>query len=344
MNQRFKLLAALLGVVVLGVAAWQLFFTPAGPPPVDAASVPVLVPDDMPAVTRQPVTITGGEFDLEGELILPEGGRSQKPAVVFSPGSSTVHFHEYSPGFIASFVEGAFLPADVAVLLVNKRGVGESGGRWQQNDIEGRAEDVYASVQFLQAHPAIDASQVGVIGHSQGGWVAGLAAAEHPDVAFFITLAGPTTSVEEQIEQSSRNVFRCEGFEGDDLDRRVGRQLREVRFAESAGRVLPVGQFAFMNGILRYDPRDALTAVEAPGLLVFGGADPLVPPAENLARFDELFPAGPPENLTVAVMPAADHGFHVVREDCPGDTTLLPFSAELVETLRGWLAEQGIAQ
>lgn len=345
MNNTQKIVIGLLVVLVVG-GVYALAFAPTDDLPFDPAEVPVIVPGDMPEVERLPVTVNSGDVNLEAELIIPQGGRDLKPAVVFSPGSSASHFHDYSPGFIATFVENVFLPNDMAVLLVNKRGIGASEGRWQQNDIQGRADDLYAAVRFLQDHPAIDAGQVGVIGHSQGGWVVQLTAAQHDDVAFFISLAGPATTVAEQIEQSSRNGFVCDGLDSAAVERKVNSHMRTIRASAAAGKVIPVGELAFMAGILDYDPRSALQTVEAPGLLVFGESDILVPVAENQARLDELFPDGLPANLSAAVMAGSTHGFHLVPDPCTGwvDSQTMPFSAELVETLDAWLVGQGIAQ
>ena len=111
---------------------------------------------------------------------------------------------------------------DMAVVLPNKRGVGESEGNWmRQRAIEGRADDMYAVVEHFREHPAIDAANVGVIGHSQGGWVVQHVAAEHEDIPFFISLAGPTTSVWRNIEDNSHHLYSCQGFEGADLERKI---------------------------------------------------------------------------------------------------------------------------
>ncbi len=346
MKRYKKVIVIATAIALLGFVARVLWFSPAEAASIDLDSVPIIVPDNMPQVQRETVTVTGGDFDLEAELIIPQGGRRLKPAVIFAPGSGQSHFHDYSPGFIETYIEGVFLSNDIAVLLINKRGIGASEGRWQQNDIQGRADDIHAAVRFLQGRPSIDASQIGVVGHSQGGWVASLAAAQHDDVAFFVTLAGPTTSVLEQIEQSSRNTFRCEGFEGDTLDRKVANHLRTLRTAASVGKVVPVGEMAFMAGIIDYDPREALLTVEVPGLLVFGEMDILVPFAENQARFDEIFHDGTPDNLTIVEMAQANHTFHLVSNDCTSwaESQTLPFSAELVDRLNAWLDANELSQ
>ena len=146
----------------------------------------------------QTLFVDAGGTQLEAALFIPNGGDSKKPAVVFSPGSGDSLFSNYAPDFIETFVLEVFLPRDFAVLLVNKRGMGKSEGSYVRSSIEGRAEDLYASVQTLQNHPQINPDRVGLIGHSQGGYVVMHAAGEHPDVAFFVSLAGPVTTIYEQ--------------------------------------------------------------------------------------------------------------------------------------------------
>ena len=67
-------------------------------------------------------------------------------------------------------------------------------------------------------HPAIDPVQIGIVGHSQGGWVVQLAAAQHPDIAFFISLAGPATSYQIQGLDMYTHTYPCDGYTGDALE------------------------------------------------------------------------------------------------------------------------------
>jgi predicted acyl esterase len=83
---------------------------------------------------------------IEAELFISNGGSERKAAVVWTPGSSDGAYHDYSWGLIEIYVLDVFLSRDMAVLLTNKRGVGESEGNWLRNSIEGRANDVYGAV------------------------------------------------------------------------------------------------------------------------------------------------------------------------------------------------------
>ena len=140
-------------------------------------------------VQREDFFVDVNGIKLEAELFIPNGGAEQKAAVVFAPGSGDALYQNYSPGFIETYILGAFLPRYIAVLLVNKRGMGLSEGLYTDQSIESRAEDVIASVRSIQTHPQINAENIGLVGHSEGGWVVNYAAAQNPEIAFFISLA-----------------------------------------------------------------------------------------------------------------------------------------------------------
>jgi pimeloyl-ACP methyl ester carboxylesterase len=294
-------------------------------------------------LVREKFLVQSGDLQLEAELIMPVGGREVKPAVIFVPGSGDSLYQNYAGGLVEKYVQNVFFPRDMAVLYVNKRGMGQSEGNWLYNDFQGRADDIYAAVQYLQEHPLIDRDNIGLIGHSQGGWIAGLVAAQHDDVAFFVSLAGPTTTVEEQMEDMYENDFRCQGYEGAELERRTASRLNTTRFGASVGRIIPVGMIGFDAGIIDYDPREALQTVSSPGLLVFGENDALVPADQNLARFDEIFDRHPPEHLAAAVINDANHSFRLVDAPCTSraESLRLPLSEELITLLHDWLTEQG---
>lgn len=287
--------------------------------------------------------IQSGDLQLEAELLIPNGGADSKAAVIFSGGSGDGLFQDYTLGFIETYVQDVFLPRDMAVLFVNKRGMGQSEGNWLHNDFEGRADDLYSAVQHLQNHPAIDPDNIGLIGHSQGGWIVGLTAAQHTDVAFFISLAAPTTPVRQQMIDTYTNDFACQGYEGEDLIRRADRQMRLTRLGANVGKVIDVGIIGFDTEIIDYDPQAALLAVESPGLLVYGSNDLLVPPEHSRQRLEEIFDGDVPDHLTFAVIDGANHSFRLVDDQCVSyeDALEMPQSDELLTVLEDWLAMQG---
>jgi len=298
---------------------------------------------DRPGIQREHFFIRSGGVDLEADLLVPVGGRDKKPAVVWSGGSGDSPYQDYRrTRIVETYVQDTFLPRDMAVLLVNKRGLGQSEGNWKHNDFQGRANDLYAAVRALQRHAAIDPDNIGLIGHSQGGWIVTLAASQHQDVAFFISLAGPTTTVWEQIEDTSESQHRCEGLAGIDLAKKVAKDMKWTRIGASLGKVLPLGELGFDARIMDYDPRQALRAVHRPGLLVFADHDALVPADQNLARLAEIFGGKPPDVLDTVVIPNTNHVFRAAGPCAARETWLsAPLSQDLSGVLQAWLARRG---
>jgi pimeloyl-ACP methyl ester carboxylesterase len=291
----------------------------------------------------QTLFVDASGTQLEAALFIPEGGRAKKPAVVFSPGSGDSLFSNYAPDFIETFILEVFLPRDFAVLLVNKRGMGESEGSYVKSSIEGRAEDLYASVQTLQNHPQIDPKQVGVIGHSQGGWVVVQAASEHPDIAFFISLAGPTTTIYEQTVSRNENYARCIGLSGVEYEDYIKKQIRKIDLGMKIGEITNFGLLGFDYRTMFYNPSDALHQISNPGLYVYGTNDTLVLPSVSYERLDEIFDGEVPSNLKTVEIEGANHSFRQVEDICDfsGGPEDGEQAEQLVEVLHDWLTEQG---
>ncbi len=295
-----------------------------------------------PDIQREHLFIQSGNIKLEADLLIPADGIGKKGAVIFITGSSANTYQAYL-GIAQKYVQELFLPRDTAVLFLNKRGMGESEGNWKHNDFQGRAEDLYAAVQFLQQHPAIDPDRIGIMGHSQGGYIVPITSAQHEDVAFFISLVGPTRMVWEQMEDDIENGLRCQGVTDEELQKEVASLMKWARLEANVGKLLPLGEADIQAGIMDYGPRQALQTVKSPGLLVFAENDPLVPVDKNLARFNEIFNGNPPDNLQTVTISGARHSLRLTNMCLTSIDEFLsaPLSDELVEILQTWLDEQG---
>lgn len=132
------------------------------------------------------VSFKNGNITLAGELILPKG-KGPFPAIINVHGSGRQDRHG---GPWTSF----FTRYGIAVLSYDKRGVGESTGRFETAGYEDLASDVLAGIDFLKNHPKINSSLIGIQGSSEGGWVGSIAAAKTNDIAFFLVRAGSGVS------------------------------------------------------------------------------------------------------------------------------------------------------
>jgi len=280
---------------------------------------------------------------LEAELFIPNGGSEKKPAVVFAPGSGDSLYQNYAKDFVETYILDFFLSHDFVVLLVNKRGMGQSEGNYVKNSIEGRAVDVYAAVQSIRTNPQIDAGDIGLIGHSQGGWVVTHAAALHPDIAFFINLAGSTMTIAEQASDMFYHEAICTGYEGDEIDAYVDRRDKLAEIGVKLGKLTNFGMWGFDARNRSYDPRNALLTVKSPGLYVFSENDHLVSPGINIERMEEIFDGVVPPYLNMVVIDNATHRFRLVNDPCEiwHNSNGLEQSKQLTDVLDAWLAEQG---
>lgn len=294
-------------------------------------------------VQREAFFVDADGVKLEAELFIPNGGSNQKTAVVFSPGSGDALYQNYSYGLLETYVLDVFLSHDIAVLLVNKRGMGKSEGNYVKNSIEGRAEDIYAAVKSIKNHPQIDAENIGLIGHSQGGWVVTLTAAEHPDTAFFISLAGPTTTMRENAVDNSYHQGRCQGLQGKELDEYIAKRSKMVDISIAIGELTDFGFFGFDARNMGYDPREALQTVRSPGLFVYAENDDQVTPSLNINWMNEIFNNDVPEHLSTVVIDGASHAFRLVNDPCESWVNVeeQAHSEQLTEVLNTWLMELG---
>ena len=95
-----------------------------------------------------------------------------------------------------------FAAHGIASLIYDRRGLGESSGDEQSAGLHDLADDAIAGVHRLQEQPEIDPRRIGAWGHSQGGWVAPIAAARSSDVSFVIAQSAPA------ITPAAQEVFR----------------------------------------------------------------------------------------------------------------------------------------
>jgi uncharacterized protein len=177
----------------------------------------------------------------------------------------------------------------------------------------------------------------GLVGHSQGGWIAQIAGARHPeDVAFLVLLAGPAVSVKQQISDDAQGNWACRSVSG--IDHAVRRTA--LRFGlGSLGLAARVVQPGYLSRIIHFDPRPLLPGIRQPMLAVFAGNDHLVEPKSNRARLARYSgTAHGNARLVVTTVQGADHFFRT-SPSCPGErrpTEWAPGFFRALETVDLW--------
>jgi uncharacterized protein len=310
---------------------------------------------------------SAGGVRLAGTLTLPRGpGRF--PAVVLSGGTGRQDRDATIAGHRPFLVLADHLTRHgIAVLRFDERGVGSSTGDFAAATTLDFASDVLAAVRLLAAHPRIERRRIGLIGHSEGGMVAPIAANGTDDVAFIILLAAPGLPVRDIGPRQAERIALAEGAGRDEVAARVqlsssilalfAEDLDDATLRARARPVLengfarlqlspaarerqielaldyyasPWAQFA-----LRYDPRPALRTLRVPVLALNGGLDVQVDAARNLAAIAAALAAGSAPQVTTRELPGLNHLFQTARtgalsEYAGLDETFSPLALHLI--------------
>jgi pimeloyl-ACP methyl ester carboxylesterase len=160
----------------------------------------------------------------------------------------------------------------VAVIADDKRGIGQSTGRYPgeratPSTIDVLARDAQAEVRFLGTLKQIDRTRVGLLGDSQAGWIIALAAAREHAVRWAVPLVGPTVSVDESdywAELSGKGAAPPTGTE-----------------AERTAKVRDAGRGGF-------DPEPSLRKLTIPVHWIFADDDRNVPTQLCIERLQQL--------------------------------------------------------
>ncbi|MCB2407741.1 alpha/beta hydrolase family protein [Hymenobacter lucidus] len=134
------------------------------------------------------LTIPPGEGPFPGVVLLSDMGPQDRDA---AQGDYRMF------GALADFLTRY----GIAVLRLDDRGVGQSGGDCTTATTADRVRDAQISLNFLRTRPLIDFGKLGLIGHGEGGNVALLAAAQPLPPAFVVTMAASGAGGNEVLSQ-----------------------------------------------------------------------------------------------------------------------------------------------
>jgi pimeloyl-ACP methyl ester carboxylesterase len=247
------------------------------------------------------------------------------------------------------------------VLTHDKPGCGGSPGHWTEQTFTDRARESLAALTVLRGHPAVRGRPVGLLGGSQGGWVALLAASlQEAPVDFVVSVSGPGVSPAVQERARIEAELRAAGTSPEDLaeamdwiDERTRRLAAgesvtevladQVRLADRGWHATGTQHYddpailSFIAGILDFDPIQVLPRVPCPVLALFGAADSVIPVPASVAAFATHLPDLPGSPSGIAVFPEADHGLFTADPD-PSVPRTEQLAAGFLPMVAGFLA------
>ncbi|MGK7313023.1 MAG: CocE/NonD family hydrolase [Candidatus Longimicrobiales bacterium M2_2A_002] len=340
------------------------------------------------------LAVTGPAGLLAGTLTTPASG-CPCPTAILIPGVGA-HDRDYTLWGLPRFrvLAEHLARHGIASLRYDERGVGASTANPAGATSADFAADVRAWIDALRARaagpdpagagpagapdpghgPAVDPDRIGLIGHSEGGTVAGLAAAGADDVAFVVLLASPGLSGREYNLQYEASMARAAGageaaiaerraFQARVLDAVLeacdsadaARRLRAI-YGEATPDVPPD---RLERGIRRltspwfrfsvaHDPARTLRAVDAPVLAVFGERDRQVPPEGNLEAMAAVVGAGEvgAGESRVVVLPGLNHFLQPAETGAAAEYPGIEeaWAPALLDLVTGWIRANAGAQ
>ncbi|MDX2197975.1 MAG: alpha/beta fold hydrolase [Phycisphaerae bacterium] len=324
------------------------------------------------------------KFKLAGTLTLPEGAGPFAAAILISGSGAQDRdetIFDHKPFLVLA---DHLSRAGVAVLRVDDRGVGGTGhdGNPKDDTSADYATDVSSAIAYLKTRSEIDAKRIGLVGHSEGGLIAPLVAAEDASVAFAVLLAGPGVPGDELLYLQGEKLWKAGGADEATLarNRRMQREIfgfiknepdpakgREAAraflraehaklsdadkkeagdvdaFAEQHSAVIEIPWFRYF---LSADPRPVLQRVKCPVLAITGEVDLQVPPEQNLPEIEKALKAGGNKDVTTLTMPSMNHLLQTAKTGAVteyGDIEETMAPAAL-DAISAWLKARGFAK
>jgi pimeloyl-ACP methyl ester carboxylesterase len=315
---------------------------------------------------------------LSGILTLPKG-RGPFPAAILISGSGPNDRDETVFGHHIFLVISDYLTRHgIATLRYDKRGVGASSGDYGKATTEDFAADSLAGVAYLKGRKEINPKNIGLIGHSEGGLIAPMAAVKSTDVSFIVLLAGPGIDGEKILNRQSGLAMKAKGMDEKllvqnqmaqkdifhvlRLDEDHATTLKKIReIGERTAHQMADGdkekEEKILTGIrsqeeitlspwlrffIDYDPKIALEKVRCPVLVMNGEKDSQVDSKENLTPIEEALKKGGNPDYTVKEWEGVNHLF----QDCKtgglseySDAVPTPKS-EVLEFLTEWVLKR----
>lgn len=293
---------------------------------------------------------------LAGTLTVPKGKKSV-PAVLLLTGSGAQNRNEEIFGHRPFLVLADHLTRKgIAVLRVDDRGIGGSTAVKGSTTLD-FAKDAIAGVEFLKKRPEIDATHIGLIGHSEGGLIAPIAASQSKDIAFIILLAGTGVPGEQVLYEQGAAIMRASGV--DDEKIQANREVQEKVFAliksepddtalrakvrDIAGENQAVSvSNPWFRTFVTLDPRPYLKKVSCPVLALNGELDLQVSAKQNLPEIEKALKEGGNKDFRTETLPKLNHLFQTattgsVTEYARSEETFAPLA---LNKISDWILEK----
>lgn len=316
---------------------------------------------------------------LSGTLTLPKD-KKKPPVVVLISGSGPQDRNEeikaanHRPFLVLS----DFLTRQgIAVLRYDERGVAKSEGVFKGATSVDFASDVEAAIRFLKTRDDVDVNKIGLVGHSEGGFIAPMVASKNKKVAFVVLLAGTGVDGKEVLLSQMKLDAELKGISPKiieinnrftdivltsiqkEKDVAVMKMMsRENMTAyhntldDSMKKVYSLGMleqqlFEFikdpwMRYFVRTDPKQFLSKVKTPILAISGSKDCQVIPDLNLIRIESILKKSGNMDVTISEIEGLNHLFQTAKTGSESEYPNIEetFAPEAMQIISKWILKR----
>ena len=300
----------------------------------------------------QEVSFSNGSAVLKGTLVLPENHTQNTPVLLMVTGSGLQNrdeeIFEHKPFAV---IADALARQGIATLRYDDRGFGGSTGDLVNVTTEDLKNDALAGVELLRKQ----FKRVGILGHSEGGTI-GLMLAAEGKVDFVVSLAGGVVSFEKTLLDQNRWTLQQAGYSQDVTDRyctaleSLFDELKAGGNPEPTNHGLPAeleqnlqiakaqSSTPYMRYFLGLDLTDRLGRITCPVLALNGTKDRQVNGEENLNALRNGL-AGQKE---IRVIEGVNHLFQHCNTGNPSEYKDIEetFAPEALEIIVTWMKKR----
>ena len=305
--------------------------------------------------TTEEVKFKNGDIELNGTLTLPAGFSKKTPVLVMVTGSGQQNrdeeLFEHKPFAV---IADAFARKGIATLRYDDRFFGDKSkdfGKFTTYDFK---EDALAAINLLRGR----FDNVGVLGHSDGGTIALMLAAEDK-VEFAVSMAGVGGSGKENLLLQNKAIFKSSGYSDDVvnaycevLDKAFGQMAEGKRpqgitipeslpiaLKNNLQTIMSQPQVPYLSTLLSIDMSKSLSKIKCPVLAINGKLDLQVDHTYNLGVLEK--------GLTnckhkIVAFDGLNHLFQHCKTGSPNEYSEIEetMSPEVLDVMIDWIRQQ----
>lgn len=309
-----------------------------------------------------------------GTLTIPDGD-GPFPAVLLITGSGSQDRDEsifqHRPFLV---IANHLTRQGIAVLRVDDRGVGgtTAGDEPENATTEDFVGDAICGVDFLSQRKEVANKQIGLIGHSEGGVIAPMAAVKDERIAFIILLAGTGVRGDQLLMRQNELVSRASDTDEEEIQEglALNRKLFDVVLRDdldSAGRAAEIKKIletaddmdqdqakqieaqlsnSWIQWFIRHDPAPTLEKVQIPVLALNGTLDLQVPCQENLDAIEAALQRGGNRDHEAVAFSNLNHLFQNCETGAISEYSQIEetFSTEVLELMERWIHQRFVSK